>query len=131
MRLVRSLLVATTALAVSASLVSTASAAKPSKPSGSVTATVVAPPRVTPTTFGFGVQASTDTKGLGGWMQRSGAAWDYAYRYLGGGVGRTVNWTNWEPNATYPVSYATNASSKGYTPVFSYYQMLYGGAPCS
>ncbi len=87
--------------------------------------------RPSPTTFGFGVQASTDVKGLGGWMQRSNAAWDYAYRYLGGGVGSAANWTGWAPNATYPISYAQNASSKGYTPVFTYYQMLNGGAACS
>jgi hypothetical protein len=88
--------------------------------------------RTAPTSFGFGVQAGTDTKGLGGWMQKSGAAWDYAYRYLGGGTANgTKNWTAWEPNATYPISYAQNATSKGYTPVFTYYQLLAGAAACS
>ncbi|MCW2498609.1 MAG: hypothetical protein JWN87_285 [Frankiales bacterium] len=84
-----------------------------------------------PSTFGFGLQASTDTKGLGGWMPRSGAAWDYAYRYLGGGTGNGAkNWTAWEANATYPISYARVAASKGYTPVFTYYQLLASSKPC-
>jgi hypothetical protein len=86
---------------------------------------------ISPSTFGFGVQASTGTKGLDGWMPRSGAAWDYAYRYLGGGAGTAKNWTSMAPNATYPIAYASDASSKGYTPVFSYYQMLYGGTACT
>ena len=93
-------------------------------------ATALASTGSNPSTFGFGLQASTDTKGLGGWMPRSGAAWDYAYRYLGGGAGTSKNWTAMAPNATYPISYAQNASSKGYTPVFSYYQMLAGAGVC-
>lgn len=137
--------IAATAVLVAASLTVGAQAATPTRKTvGTKTATALAVPavpavnqanltavRTAPTHFGFGLQASTDTKGLGGWMQRSNAAWDYAYRYLGGGVGSAANWTGWEPGATYPKSYAINASSKGYTPVFSYYQMLYGGAACT
>jgi len=105
--------------------------AGPVSPAGAKTASLpAAAASSTPATFGFGLQASTDTKGLGGWMPRSGAAWDYAYRYLGGGAGTSANWTSWSPNATYPISYAQNASSKGYTPVFSYYQMLAGAGVC-
>jgi len=122
----------TATLAVTSALTAATTVALLAGPSASAGAatTTTARPAFAPSTFGFGLQASTDTKGLGGWMPRSGAAWDYAYRYLGGGAGTTHNWTSMAPNATYPTSYAQNASSKGYTPVFSYYQALAGAAPC-
>jgi hypothetical protein len=77
--------------------------------------------RAVPTHFGLGVQA--DTAQVNGWMVRSNAAWDYAYRYIGGGIntGGDRNWTDWAANAVYPIQYAQAASSHGYVPVFSYY----------
>ncbi|MGZ6791877.1 MAG: hypothetical protein ACXVFV_02910 [Mycobacteriales bacterium] len=89
------------------------------------------PVRAVPTTFGFGVQAGTDTTGLGGWTQRSGVPWGYAYRYLGGGVTSGHNWTTLAPQATYPRTYAQTAAAQGMVPVFTYYQLLATGAPCS
>lgn len=85
--------------------------------------------RPTPHVLGIGLQASTDHNGLGGWLPDSGVPWSYSYRYLGGGTANgSKNWTQWSPGATYPITYAKQASSHGYVPVFSYYQMLAGRA---
>src|SRR3954447_4074608 len=77
--------------------------------------------RALPTHFGLGVQA--DMSQVNGWMVRSNAAWDYAYRYIGGGINRggSKNWTAWAADATYPIQFARAASSHGYVPVFTYY----------
>lgn len=90
------------------------------------------PARVVPTTFGFGLHAGNDTTGIKGWMPRSGSPWDYAYRYIGGGINRggTTNWTEWAPDATYPITYAASAASKGYTPVFTYYSINAARGTC-
>lgn len=109
--------------------------AGPRAPMAPTTTAAVAPApiRVTPTTFGVGVQATMDSKTMLGWMPRTGAPIDYAYRYLGGGLntGGTRNWTEWEADATYPKTYATTAKSKGYTPVFSYYTLLAANGRCA
>ena len=87
--------------------------------------------RPTPTHFGLGVQASTSQ--INGWMPRSNAAWDYAYRYIGGGIntGGVRNWTDWAANAVYPIQYAQAANSHGYTPVFTYYTLNAAIGPCA
>jgi hypothetical protein len=87
--------------------------------------------RATPTQFGLGVQA--DTSQVNGWMARSKAAWNYAYRYIGGGIntGGTRNWTDWAANAIYPIQYAQAANARGYTPVFSYYTLNAAIGPCA
>src|SRR3954469_13012565 len=46
-----------------------------------VTKPPAASARAPPTRFGLGVQA--DMSQVNGWMVRSNAAWDYAYRYIG------------------------------------------------
>ena len=104
-----------------------AALASPSAPSSSTTSVK----RAVPTHFGFGVQA--DTSQVNGWMPRSSAPWDYAYRYLGGGIntGGTRNWTDWAANAVYPIQYADAASAHGYTPVFSYYTINAELGPCA
>lgn len=92
--------------------------------------TTTFPARPGPTTFGFGVAATIDSKTLLGWMPRTGAPIDYAYRYIGGGLNTTNNWTGWAPNATYPLNYATQAALKGYKPVFTYYTLLAANGRC-
>jgi hypothetical protein len=83
-----------------------------------------------PTHFGVGVLASIDSKTMLGWMPRTGAPIDYAYRYLGGGLNTGKNWTDWAPSATYPITYANEASSRGYKPVFSLYTLLATNGKC-
>jgi len=92
---------------------------------------VTAVSRPGPSTFGFGVQATMDAKTLYGWMPRTGVPIDYAYRYIGGGLNTANNWTTWAPNATYPVTFATQAALKGYTPVFSHYTLLAAHGRCT
>jgi hypothetical protein len=82
--------------------------------------------RPAPRVLGVGLMASTDASGLGGWLPSSGVPWTYAYRYLGGGAGTSKNWTAMAPEASYPILYASLAARHGYTPVFTYYQMLAG-----
>jgi hypothetical protein len=90
-----------------------------------------APRRPAPSVLGIGLMASTDVRGLGGWMPMSGVPWTYAYRYLGGGALRpSKNWTGWAPKGSYPIRYAETAESHRYVPVFTYYQMLAGPTSC-
>ena len=98
-----------------------------------VTAVTESVKRVVPTRFGIGVHGAADSTGILGWMPRTTVPWDYAYRYIGGGLntGPGKNWTDWAPDATMPINYATAAESKGYTPVFSYYTLLAAIGPCA
>ena len=66
-------------------------------------------------------------------MVRSNAAWDYAYRYIGGGINRggTKNWTEWAANATYPIQFAQAASSHDYVAVFTYYTLNATNGRCT
>lgn len=98
-----------------------------------VTAPAAATSPITTSHFGFGVQAGADLTGINGWMPNSGVPWDYAYRYIGGGLNRggNTNWTAWAPNATFPISYAQAADAKGYTPVLTYYSIQSAVGPCS
>lgn len=128
--------VSTTAVTVAPATVTSIAAATVAPTStasstSSATATSTATPaRATPTQFGIGVQADMGT--LKGWMPSTGAAWDYAYRYIGGGINRggTTNWTEWEPNGTYPITFAAASSARGYTPVFSHYSLLAAVGSC-
>ena len=98
---------------------------------GSVSKPRAASSRALPTHFGLGVQA--DIAQVNGWMVRSTAAWDYAYRYIGGGINRggNKNWTNWAANATYPIQFARAAGSHGYVPVFTYYTINAANGRCT
>ena len=93
---------------------------------------VLAGTRVTPTRFGVGVQAHNDSKGINGWMPRVNVPWDYAYRYIGGGLntGAGKNWTDWAANATFPLDYANAASARLYTPVLTYYTIYAARGTC-
>jgi hypothetical protein len=95
------------------------------------TSTVSSPTRAVPTHFGLGLQA--DTSQVNGWMAHSNISWDYAYRYIGGGIntGGTKNWTDWAANAIYPIQFAQAANSHGYVPVFSYYTLNAAIGPCA
>ena len=103
--------------------------------STSTTSTVpvaAVPARPVPTTFGIGVHAHADSKGIDGWMPRVAVPWDYAYRYIGGGLntGPGKNWTEWAPDATFPIAYAKSAAARGYTPVLTYYTLLAANGAC-
>jgi hypothetical protein len=128
-----SLFGAALAVALTVTVAAGSASAKPRTPAATSTtaAPVTFPVRPGPTTFGVGVQAIVDSKTMLGWMPRTGAPIDYAYRYLGGGAGTGHNWTDMAVNATYPVTYATQAALKGYKPVFTYYNLLNTPGPCA
>ncbi len=78
----------------------------------------------------IGLQAAPDGTGLGGWLPDSKIPWDYAYQYLAAGVNTGHGWATWNDKGMFPLYYANSATSHGYTPVFSYYQLLYSDGPC-
>lgn len=123
-------IVTATALALGVAATGTAFAGGHTKVAASTTSTA-APTRAVATHFGFGVQA--DASQVNGWMVRSAAPWDYAYRYIGGGIntGGTKNWTDWAANAVYPIQYADAANSHGFVPVFTYYTINAAIGPCA
>ena len=89
-------------------------------------------PSALPTHFGYGVMAGNDSNGLTGWMPNSGAPWDYAYTYLGGGVNTTGAWWNsWGANGSFPIGYGSSALAHGYIPVFIYYTLLGSNGSCN
>jgi hypothetical protein len=80
--------------------------------------------------FAIGLSAAPDVNGIDGWMPDSKIPWDYAYQYLAGGVNTGHGWPTWNDKGQFPLAYATSAASHGYTPVFSYYEMLQSDGPC-
>src|SRR5579884_3643952 len=77
-----------------------------------------------PNHLGLGVAAQPDSTGLNGWMPNSGVPWDYAYQYL------TPGWETWNANGQFPLSYAQNAASHSYIPVFTYYEIQLLNGSC-
>lgn len=90
------------------------------------------PARPVPHRFGLGVQAGSDAAGINGWMPATHVPWDYAYRYIGGGLNTSKgkNWTDWAPNASFPIRYAQDARAHHYTPVLTYYTIHAAHGPC-
>jgi hypothetical protein len=73
---------------------------------------------------------NNDAYGLTGWMPETGLPWNFAYRYLNGGVNNADGWTGWDQynvgdwQGAYAYDYAKEATDRGYTPVLTFYQML-------
>lgn len=73
---------------------------------------------------------NNDDYGVTGWMPQTGAPWNFAYRYLNGGVNNENGWRYWDQGnvgtfeGAYAYDYAKKATDRGYTPVFTFYQML-------
>ncbi|MFC5701652.1 hypothetical protein ACFPVX_10150 [Cohnella faecalis] len=73
---------------------------------------------------------NNDDHGITGWMPETGLPWNFAYRYLNGGANNQEGWTSWDPyfvgswQGAYAYDYAKKATDRGYTPVFTFYQML-------
>lgn len=80
--------------------------------------------------FGIGVSALPDETGINGWMPDTKIPFDYAYQYLAGGVNTGSGWETWGANGIFALNYARNASSKGYIPVFTYYDIYQSKGTC-
>ncbi|MBB6690676.1 hypothetical protein H7B90_04585 [Cohnella xylanilytica] len=111
--------------------------AKEGAASFKVTSPVDAPapqPAVPPTLpdiMKLGVFATNnDEYGVDGWMEDTGLPWNFAYRYLNGGVNNEDGWTAWDQynvgdwRGAYAYDYAKDATDRGFVPVFTFYQML-------
>ncbi|MBW5449009.1 hypothetical protein GE107_23545 [Cohnella sp. CFH 77786] len=90
-----------------------------------------AEPPTLPNILKLGVFATNnDEYGVTGWMPETGLPWNFAYRYLNGGVNNEEGWTSWDPynvgdwRGAYAYDYAKDATDRGYTPVFTFYEML-------
>jgi hypothetical protein len=75
-----------------------------------------------PAGFGFGLaNGPTDLS----WMTGSGVPWRYRYQYLAGGVNTGNGWETWNtPPGQFATYYLTASQGAGYTPVFTYYELL-------
>jgi len=93
-----------------------------------------AEPRSMPEHLSIGVQAFPSANGLYGWMPQTGVPFDFAYQYLNAGANTANGWKHWE-TGNFPGSFAYNyaklADQKGYTPYFTYYQMLQSDGSCN
>lgn len=83
-----------------------------------------------PAHLGIGLSAPPGAGGLDGWLPESGIPFDYADKYLSGGVNTGTGWRDWSEVDRFPLDYATNAVRNGYVPAFSYYQLLQSSGPC-
>lgn len=85
-----------------------------------------------PSHFGFGLMNAPDDIGLMNDMRsRNGAAWDYRYNVLTGGV---IKDHGWETQGNHPGdfagAYAKQSSDNRYTPVFAYEELGQTSGPC-
>ena len=84
-----------------------------------------------PTHFGIGVGASPDDIGPSGWTTSTGIPFDYVFQYLSAGVNTGYGWETWNDRGQFPLFYATTASSHGWLPVFTYYEIHASNGPCN
>jgi hypothetical protein len=104
---------------------------------GAATATnrgpaALALPAAMPDHFAFGLM---NGPGAVGWMNESrahnGAAWDFRYQYLAGGVNTGHGWETWNlPAGQFATSYLRESTSNGYMPALVYYELLQSKGPC-
>jgi hypothetical protein len=122
------LLPAALAIGLLSSCTSTAtdSVPRPSLPGG----VIGAMPRGLPTHLGIGLSAGLGANGLNGWVPQSKIPFDYTYQYLAGGVGPGSGWQVWMANGTFPVVYASLATTEHHIPVLDYYMLLQSKGPC-
>jgi len=97
---------------------------------GTQTVRAASIPSGLPSHFGIGLSAEPDSTGIDGWLPSSGIPWDYAYTYLSGGVNTGSGWETWNTSGQFPLLYAQDATSRGYIPVFPYYELLQSTGTC-
>ncbi len=83
-------------------------------------------PPVAPTLKTNFMLGLSNSPGNVNWMTGSGVAWDARYQYLSGGANTSYGWSTWNsPPGAFAGYYMQDSASKGYLPVFSYYNLLY------
>jgi hypothetical protein len=107
-----------------------ASASSPTAPG--VTPTV--PPKQPAGTnhFAFGVDNHPgDVPYMNAMRSQNGAAFDYRYQYLGGGVNTGGGWETWNtPAGAFATYYIQESAKNKYIPVLVYYEMLQSNGNC-
>ncbi len=59
------------------------------------------------------------------WMTSSGVPWDARYQYLSAGVNTGSGWATWNsPAGQFASYYMSDSAANGYTPIFTYYQLI-------
>ncbi|MBN9393593.1 MAG: hypothetical protein J0I20_36515, partial [Chloroflexi bacterium] len=85
-------------------------------------ATLPAVPSGLKNTFTLGL---ANQAGSVNWMTGSGAAWDARYAYLCAGVNTGSGWATWNsPAGQFASYYMSDSAANGYTPIFTYYQLI-------
>ena len=102
------------------------------------TATSIGPstlalPAGMPAHFAFGLMNGPGDVALMNDMRaRNGAAWDFRYQYLAGGVNTGHGWETWNtPTGAFATYYLGESAGNGYLPAFVYYEMLQSSGPCA
>lgn len=82
--------------------------------------------------FAFGVDSPPGgTKYLNGMRSQNGAAFDYRYQYLSGGVNTGNGWETWNsPAGAFATYYIQESAQNKYIPVLVYYEMLQSNGSC-
>ncbi|HEX8036749.1 MAG TPA: hypothetical protein VF510_23020 [Ktedonobacterales bacterium] len=89
------------------------------------------PPAI-PSHFSFGLMNSPgDVSLMNDMRSRNGAAWDFRYQYLAGGVNTGHGWETWnQPSGAFATFYAQDSANNRYIPAFVYYEMLQSTGTC-
>jgi hypothetical protein len=85
-----------------------------------------------PAHFAFGLMNAPGDVGLMNDMRtRNGAAWDFRYQYLAGGVNTGHGWETWtSPAGQFATAYMQESASSRYIPAFVYYELLQSTGAC-
>jgi hypothetical protein len=86
-----------------------------------------------PTHFAFGLMNGPgDTPLMNDMRTHNGAAWDFRYQYLAGGVNTGHGWETWNtPAGQFATFYLQDSGNNGYIPAFVYYEMLQSNGSCN
>ena len=83
---------------------------------------------VLPADLGLGVLSPREDHVVDRWMPSTEVPWTYAYDFLAGGADTDEGWQHIDRQ--YPLTFAREAASHGYTPVLIYDQLIPNEGPC-
>ncbi|HEV2237981.1 MAG TPA: hypothetical protein VGR57_15075 [Ktedonobacterales bacterium] len=85
-----------------------------------------------PDHFAFGLMnGPSDVALMNDMRTNNGAAWDFRYQYLAGGVNTGQGWETWNiPSGQFAANYVSESATNGYIPTLVYYEMLQSHGPC-
>jgi hypothetical protein len=96
--------------------------------------TPTAPPKQPPGAnhFAFGLDSAPgNAQYMNNMRSKNGAAFDYRYQYLAGGVNTGHGWETWNsPAGQFATYYIQDSASNHYIPALVYYEMLQSNGSC-